>query len=55
MEMFSETGKSLVLHCFCPACAHTFTHTLPQKDGFGCPALSKDVFSVELAAYVRKI
>lgn len=33
MEMFSETGKSLVLCCFCPVCTHTFTHTSPE-DGF---------------------
>ena len=34
MEMFSETGKSLVVCCFCPACRHTFTHThthFPRK------------------------
>lgn len=53
MEMFSETGKSLVLCCFCPACRHTFTHThihthtcthaLPQKDGFAAHHYQKCV------------
>lgn len=47
-------GEEPGLVLFLPIYTHTHTDTLFPKIWFGCPALSKDVFSVELPVYVRK-